>query len=90
MDHIFDNGRFTMHFTSQTQLSNFGRDREAYRDKLESSLTNRFKMRVYVSQDFADLVLYHRISTKLFLVVYGDKQFANMQDVISVIGIENL
>lgn len=83
-------GKVKYHFTSETIRDNFKRDRETYRKTLEESLTNRFKIHVKVSQEFADLVLYHRYSTKLFLVEFGGKTYSNMQDIFSEVGVQNI
>lgn len=83
-------GKVKYHFTTLTVMNNFKRDRERYRQTLEESLTSRFKTFVSVSQDFADLVLYHRYNTKLFLVEFGGKTYTNMQDIFSQVGVKNI
>lgn len=83
-------GRVRYHFATTTLANNFKRDRAAHRSQLEASLTKRFKLRVNVTQDFADLVLYHRTNSGLFLVDFGEKSYSNMQDIISEIGVLNI
>ena len=89
-EHTVTTGKFVYHFTSETQAKNFKRDRDEYREMLENSLSNRFKMSIAVSQDFADLVLYHRTSNRVFLVEYAERTYTNMQDVIASIGVQNI
>ena len=55
-------------FSSQLHLKNYKLKLNENREKINNSLTNRFKITVDVSE-LADIILYRKIETRGFLIV---------------------
>lgn len=70
----YHNKKVTYCFSSHTALTKFEQDLEKNRAEIKESLSARFKIEFFISQDFCDIILYKKIERRGFLIYIGEDE----------------